>query len=764
MARWIPPIHQHPVGVALAIALFRVFLSAYWGLTLPPFEAHDETGHFAYARYIAAEGGLPDPREKLTIWFDESHQPPLYYLLAAVAGRPFAPPEPYTPTMNPFFLRGDTLAGVNAALHDPAAESFPGTPPQQFLVVGRLLSALLSGIAVFLVFLIARALGLSDSIALTATAIAAFNPTWVFLGGAFNNDAMVAMTGPLVLWTCLRLQRRSDVGAAAVAGLALGLALMSKNNAITLAPFALVAVGLAAWRAVPGSPWRAARTVGAFVVSAGLVAGWWYARNMLAFGRPLSDRENANVILREVSPLFEIATKRNPIEFGGILLDNSFRTYWGQFGWGTIGLPDWIYLPLVVVSGLALVGLGKSLLRERRQPARWVLLGFSVMVAALPLYRAVFFNTPTLFAGRYLLPAIGAISILMAVGLFQLGRAGGALAVCSAIGLLAVSATAPAWLIGPQYRQPARLSIEEVRRDSTPVDYTYGGRARLIGYHLDRDRPLPGQEVGVTLYWQAMGTFDRPYTMGLHLMDLHTESRASINSWPGRGNFPTTLWKDGDLFADRYRLKIPLDAGAPFVGYLRPKLHEFSPSTPGGNDFQYRGDLPVTGPNGAAKEPTVGLLAIESPPSTSPEGGVEPRADFGSTLRLESLDVTAGPNPAELEVELRWRALKKPAEDLVVFVHVLDRDGRMIGQHDSEPANSLYPTNAWREGEEVVDRHSISTPSSGTGGTQTEVRLAIGVYRRVDNQRLDATSPGGAQLADRQLVIDAPLAPSPSSR
>src|SRR5437867_8332708 len=127
------------LGLAIGLAVLRGLLSAYWAVTLPPFEAHDETGHFAYARAIAAEGALPDPARKLTEWFDESHQPPLYYALAALVARPFAPADPYTPMMNPFFLRGDRLAGVNAALHDPELERFPGTAPQQFLLAGRLL-------------------------------------------------------------------------------------------------------------------------------------------------------------------------------------------------------------------------------------------------------------------------------------------------------------------------------------------------------------------------------------------------------------------------------------------------------------------------------------------------------------------------------------------------------------------------------------------------------------------------------------------------
>src|SRR5207249_11579230 len=49
---------------------------------------------------------------------------------------------------------------------------------------------------------------------------------------------------------------------------------------------------------------------------------------------------------------------------------------------------------------------------------------FAGLVLALPLYRAIFFNAPTLVPGRYLLPAVGAISLLLGIGVCSLGRPG----------------------------------------------------------------------------------------------------------------------------------------------------------------------------------------------------------------------------------------------------------------------------------------------------------------------------------------------------
>lgn len=745
---------RRALWAALALALIRTVLSTYWALTLPPFEAHDETGHFAYARYIAQHGRLPEPGQRVTGWFDESHQPPLYYLLAAAGGRPLVTSETYTPTMNPFFLRGDKLAGVNAALHDPDAEALPG--PQRFLLAGRVLSAAFSGGAVILVFLALRCLlpG-KPAVTLAATGLAAFNPTWVFLGGAMTNDALVALTGSLVLWTSIRLiqAERLRLRDAVWAGAGLGLALLSKNNAITLAPFALGAAVWAARRATTIRPTQPARFVGAFASAAALTAGWWYLRNLLVIGRPLSDRESANVILREVSPFFEIVTKRDPLEFTRILIDNSFRTFWGQFGWGTIGLPDPIYLALAAIAALAAIGMIATLRQAWSTLPPWLLFAFVALVAALPLYRAIFFNTPTLVPGRYLLPGIGAIGGLLAIGLFGLGRLGASAAGAGVTALLLISAIAPSQLILPEYRQPARLTLAEVTQRALPVDYTYDGRAKLIGYQLDRDRLAPGQELGVTLYWQVLATFDRPYTMGLHLIDLHVESRASINTWPGRGNFPPNLWKPGDIFADKYLVKIPLDAGAPFVASIRPKLHNFFPSSPESGDFQYLGDLPVTDATGQLIEPVLGMVAVES---SLPASTIQPIAEFGSSIRLDNLVVNRGRAPTEIEIQLTWQALSKPSEPLVVFVHAIDAAGNIVAQNDSEPGEGLYPTTAWRAEERVLDRHSILLPNPL--GDDSVIRLAVGLYRRLDLQRLSAARPQGERLPADQLMIEMTIA------
>jgi molecular chaperone DnaK (HSP70) len=87
---------------------------------------------------------------------------------------------------------------------------------------------------------------------------------------------------------------------------------------------------------------------------------------------------------------------------------------------------------------------------------------------------------------------------------------------------------------------------------------------------------------------------------------------------------------------------------------------------------------------------------------------------------------------------LYWQALSTGSEsDYVVFAHILDEEGRLIGQHDSTPANSSRPTTGWLAGEFIEDQHDIPLREKDYRG---QAFVEIGLYDPVTGTRL--------QLAD----------------
>jgi hypothetical protein len=75
-----------------------------------------------------------------------------------------------------------------------------------------------------------------------------------------------------------------------------------------------------------------------------------------------------------------------------------------------------------------------------------------------------------------------------------------------------------------------------------------------------------------------------------------------------------------------------------------------------------------------------------------------------------------------IAVTLRWRALRSINTDYVVFVHLIDPDGRLVAQHDREPST---PTTEWVPGVDVTDVYHVPIPDAQPAG---RYQLRTGMY------------------------------------
>jgi hypothetical protein len=97
-------------------------------------------------------------------------------------------------------------------------------------------------------------------------------------------------------------------------------------------------------------------------------------------------------------------------------------------------------------------------------------------------------------------------------------------------------------------------------------------------------------------------------------------------------------------------------------------------------------------------------------------------------MELRGYDVPPGAGRAggDLEVTLHWRALAPMDRDYTVFVHLVDLDGQLIAQHDSQPWWEVsLPTSTWEPGEELRDQHRLNLPTDLAPGTYS---LRAGAY------------------------------------
>ncbi len=137
------------------------------------------------------------------------------------------------------------------------------------------------------------------------------------------------------------------------------------------------------------------------------------------------------------------------------------------------------------------------------------------------------------------------------------------------------------------------------------------------------------------------------------------------------------------------------------------------------------------------------------------ETALEPlRAKFGEGLyllgyRLYDPEVEPG---GMIRLTLRWQAKERIGQDYKVFVHLLDRGGRIVAQRDSEPVGGSRLTSGWGIGEEILDNYGIMLPKELLSG---EYQLVVGMYDSTSGERLPIYGRDGGRLPGDRVLLGA---------
>jgi len=100
----------------------------------------------------------------------------------------------------------------------------------------------------------------------------------------------------------------------------------------------------------------------------------------------------------------------------------------------------------------------------------------------------------------------------------------------------------------------------------TPLRANLDSKALLIGYTADKRELRPGDTLYLTLYWQAQYVGSEDYSVFIHLVGSDDRIWAQDDSWPRKGEHPTSLWLAGEFVQDLHELVMPSDAPAgPYV-------------------------------------------------------------------------------------------------------------------------------------------------------------------------------------------------------
>lgn len=428
-------------GLALITALVTL-TGVLWAVLTPAFRAPDEPQHVNSVLRLAYGGGWPAAGQALVgpavdaardqaaletdlpgRHFDREDVPPF------VAVTPV--PDRDRPVVGADNATADPVPAGTSTRHLPktAVDQMTQHPPLYYAAAALALRA--SGLAearwdhqllalrLFDVALLlpvpllaagaARRLSGSRPAALGAASFTLFVPQAGHIMGSVTNDALVTLTGAAVAFLCVvvlggDLRVRTAVGL----GVLVGVGLLTKVMAV----FALPMVA-AAYLFAPGARTHRLRGVLLAGAVALAVGGWWWLRNLLVLGtvQPVG-----------IPDRFAPGEPAGTWHFLRTGVTQLTRSFFGNFGWLELRIPDAIFwTAALVVGGLAVVG------TVRRGAARPALVALLLLPAAL--WCAVLANawpgyqeTGLVIAvqGRYMFAALGALSVTTALGVLAL--------------------------------------------------------------------------------------------------------------------------------------------------------------------------------------------------------------------------------------------------------------------------------------------------------------------------------------------------------
>jgi hypothetical protein len=424
-----------------------------YAVKTPPWEAPDEPAHYNYIKYLAENHRFPVlqmgdyPHEYLEEIKDkkfppemsieplryEFHQPPLYYILAAVVYKLFA----------------------------------------GRLLPLRLLSVLLGCCLLWVAYHLVKEIFPGDEVlALGTTAFVAFVPMHVAMTATVNNDTLAELILAGILWILVRYVKTSPPGLGGIEGgrfvglgVLMGLGLLTKITTLVAIPLVLAAVlvregrleqsgrtppptrgrmGGGGFCATEGPPSPSPSLPGrgnalpaerlrrcllpatCYLLPAIFLILPWFVRNIIVYGGLDIwglQRHDAIVVgqTRTAEWLAQLGATGLAREF----ILTTFKSFWAQFGWMGIPVDQRIYLILALLCAVVGLGLVLFVIRNVRQRTlssfQRMALGLLALSALFTLLSYLWYNlTFVQHQGRYLFPALIPIGLAFALGLREI--------------------------------------------------------------------------------------------------------------------------------------------------------------------------------------------------------------------------------------------------------------------------------------------------------------------------------------------------------
>ncbi len=216
------------------------------------------------------------------------------------------------------------------------------------------------------------------------------------------------------------------------------------------------------------------------------------------------------------------------------------------------------------------------------------------------------------------------------------------------------------------------------------------GSAQLVGYSQDRQEAVPGEPLLLTLFWEQSAA---------ETLSLSLQHEAEIvHEWP--------IVLPNGRYRSQHLMRLPAS--------LESGVYTFTLS-----------------------DVALGQLQINAPERIFEQPEMEtalniPFALVDHTLQATLIGYTI--SSRQSPISLLWQANAEMPISYRVFLHLVDENGIIVAQADSEPANWTRPTTGWTEGEYIVDVHQLALPAESPS---ENLSLRVGLYDPKAGQRLE---------------------------
>ncbi|MCL4545122.1 MAG: glycosyltransferase family 39 protein [Chloroflexi bacterium] len=269
----------------------------------------------------------------------------------------------------------------------------------------------------------------------------------------------------------------------------------------------------------------------------------------------------------------------------------------------------------------------------------------------------------------------------------------------------------------------------------------FAGVARLTAIAVHVRSSATGSDENVLvcdLYWQDVQRTPQSYVIALHVIDPAGHVYGSATAVPGDGHITTNGWIPAGLYRTSVSLPLlPWTAPGPY----RLQVQWYDPAT--------GAPVPLAGLPAYATSVLVPLsispLRSSQPMFPLPPHTIPVNVRIGGAQLAGYTMTRAG---QQVLVTLFWRDIQPFTAADKVFVHALDRQGKLIATGDSAPVAGALPFTAWLPDETIRDPHDVTLPLGAT-----VQRIDVGIYNPHTGARLPASTAPGTVLPRDAVVL-----------